>query len=650
MAPRMQVLYSTYAGRSGVRIALAALAAVAAAVVALALFASPSQTQGTSYPGTQTLRLLHVSDTHGKLVPHSERLSDGLWHANSGGYAKLATLVEELRQTTSPNLLLVNGDNFHEGAENFFTNGQATIPLLNALNIDAYSPGNWDFSDGPVAFRARFVGTPAVPKRMNFQALATGVYNAPGAPAGAALGERVLPPYTIKLVDGLKIAIIGLNDDKPASQAQVFTIGLDIRAGWDELPAVLDEVEAQGADLVVVLSDAGLAQNIAIGRDNEGIDVILSADTHEETLDPIVVKRTRTIVVESGEGSRVGALDLRVRKNFDDTRVVSARWKLHEADENTTENLAMKALVDAQRKTFLTPDFTPKVRPLPGWPMGTGIHLTEPIDKVIGATDTDLERHDLFHSTADNLIADAMRDLSGADIGGTNGFRYDIGIPAGEKITVGDIYHYLPVGAHVAVGEITGGQLLDRAEQFVSSSLHPNSYLRQGGWLPRFAGVRFYLDLTGPHGPNGGRITKAEVIDRATGLYAPLVKDKVYTIASCHAPGDPLDEMCRTSGVRNMKFLLSDGTLVAPLVPHQRPNPLPKLRVAPFTVMSAGAALKKYIEAKPGGLVKAADHGDSRWIVEKGMPQPSPLAPNVVQPLGGAGPDWLAAKRVGGQP
>lgn len=618
--------------------------ALTAVLVALAATAQAHQS-----PPAKRITLIHIADTHAKLAPHWEKFSDGRWHNNSGGFAKLYTKVQEIRAKAGPgrSLLLVTGDNFHGGAELFFTRGRAVVPILNAFGIDAYSPGNWDFADGPTEFRARFTGTPQEPKLVNFPALAAGVYNAEGAPPWAKVGERVLPPYLIKEVDGLKVALIALNDDKPNDQAKVFTIGLDIRAGWDELPPLLKEVRQKGADLVVVMSEAGLAQNLAIARDYPGIDVLFSGDTHEEIHEPIRVKETGTLVVESGEGSRVGEFNLTVVKGAKGARITQYQWKLHEVDENVKEDPTIKKLVDEARAPFLKgPAFKRHVRVYPGWKPGTGLVLSDPIDTVVGHTDTDLERWQLFEGVGDNVIADALRELTGADIGGTNGFRYDVGIPAGQPITLADIYHWLPLGAHVAVGEMTGGQILKRFEQYLSSVLDPNPYRRGGGWVPRVSGVRFYVDLTGPHGPAGKRIVKAEVFNRKTGQWEPLQEDKVYTMASCYTPGDPLDHMCRTSGVRNIRFLTSDLKLVPPLVDHQPPNPQPKVKVAPDNVMSMAELLRKYIETK-GGWVRAAEHSDPRWIIVKGQVPVSDLAPNVVQPLQGAGPDWLAAKRVG---
>lgn len=107
------------------------------------------------------ITFIHFADTHGKLAAHWERFSDGCWHPASGCFAKLYTKMQEIRRRAPVrNMLLVNGDNFHGGAEAFFTRGWAVVPILNAFGIDAYTPGNWDFADGPQEFRARFTGLP----------------------------------------------------------------------------------------------------------------------------------------------------------------------------------------------------------------------------------------------------------------------------------------------------------------------------------------------------------------------------------------------------------------------------------------------------------------------------------------------------------
>ncbi len=627
------------AGRSGrVAAGLAVLALTATAAGA------PAQAAGAPKHPVRHVTLINLSDTHGKLVPHWERMGR-TWQRRAGGLARDYTLVKRIRRTRpGRSLLMVNGDNFHGGGEVFLTRGRAVVPIFNAFGIDAYTPGNWDFADGTEETRARFAGTAASRPQVNFPVLAAGVYNAPGAPRGARLGARVFRPYMFRRVNGLNVAIIGLNDDKPAEQQEAFSLGLEYRSPMYELPRLVREVRRRRPDLVVVMSEAGLAQNLALARDVRGVDVILSADTHEETERPLLVKRTGTIVVESGEGTRVGQLDLRVARRGPRSRVVGLRWRLHRVSSAVPEDPRIKALVAKARAPFLRgPAFTPHVRTYAGWKPGTGLRLTQPLDTVLGRTDVTLARHEVVAGVGDAIISDALREATGADIAGTNGFRFDSPVPAGQQITLDDVFHWVPLAAHVAVAELTGGQILDRFEHFLSNVLDPNPYRRGGGWLPRLSGVRFHVDLRRPYGPSDGRIVRAQILDRAGG-WQPLVEDRVYTMASCYGPGDPLDRMCRTDGVRNLRFLTEDGRLVAPLADHMPPNPQRKVQVAPDDVMSLPELVRRSIVARGG--VRKAEHSEPTWIVVGGRWPRSRRLPGAVQPLSGSGPDWLAAPRV----
>lgn len=641
-------------------VAAGALAA-SAAVPPLAATAGPDES-------VRRVTLLHLADTHGKFAPHWERLdgpgSDGRWHDDVGGFARTYTLVRRLEERTAgKNLFLMSGDNFHGSAEMLFTKGRAGVPIFNEFAPDAYSPGNWDFAEGSPESRARFAGipegqpngTPGGKPLVDFPVVAAGVYNAADAPDYAIPGARLVEPYILKKVNGVKVAVLGLNDDKPEGQAAAFSVGLRMTAGFDEAPALVREVRAKGAEVVVAMSEAGLAQNVAMARDVPGIDVLLSGDTHEETYEPIQVRHhdgTQTVVVESGEGSHVGEMSLQVGGRGENAHVVRSAWTLHEVDGSIPEDPGMKSLVEEIRAPFLSgPAFVPHTRQVPGG--GAPMTLDRPLDEVVGTTDVDLERHEVIPTAGDQFIAEAFRQAAGAQVGGTNGFRYDFPLPEGAPITVGDVYGWLPIGAHVAVAEMTGSQLLGRAEQFTASVLDPNPYRRGGGWLGVFAGARFSLDLTGPHGPDSGRIVEAEVYDDETGRWEPLVPDRIYTVAGCYSAGDPLDRMCRTNGVRNMRFPVAAGdgtiTLEDPRVDQMPLGGTLTTRVAPDGVVNAPEALLRYLETHDGAHPEdLAPHSVSTWKVVAGrLPEPSELVPDAIQPLAGSGPWWQAAGSVG---
>ncbi len=134
--------------------------ALKASVLSITLAAMPSIARADT---DGLLTIIKMGDLHGHLEPHGVIYeNNGLGNTvtpNSGGAAKLYTLISQIRaQTPGKNLLLNCGDTFHGGAEVLFTRGRAVDDIMNYFQIDAFTPGNWDFGYGQVTFRRRFSG------------------------------------------------------------------------------------------------------------------------------------------------------------------------------------------------------------------------------------------------------------------------------------------------------------------------------------------------------------------------------------------------------------------------------------------------------------------------------------------------------------
>ncbi len=85
-----------------------------------------------------TLTLLQLNDLHGYLEPHPELVrTEGGWRVERlGGVARIARLFEEAR-AEGPCLTLDNGDTFHGTRVAVASRGEALVPIMNALKIDA---------------------------------------------------------------------------------------------------------------------------------------------------------------------------------------------------------------------------------------------------------------------------------------------------------------------------------------------------------------------------------------------------------------------------------------------------------------------------------------------------------------------------------
>jgi 2',3'-cyclic-nucleotide 2'-phosphodiesterase (5'-nucleotidase family) len=118
-----------------------------------------------------------------------------------------------------------------------------------------------------------------------------------------------------------------------------------------------------------------------------------------------------------------------------------------------------------------------------------------------------------------NLIADAQRDATGADIALANGggIRGDTTYDAGKMLTRRDILTELPFGNVTVVTELPGSQVLAAFENGVSQ------VEKGAGRFLQLSGATIVYD---PSAPAGARITEALIGG------VPLDPDKLYTVAT----------------------------------------------------------------------------------------------------------------------
>ncbi|MFV2005676.1 MAG: hypothetical protein ACC650_10740, partial [Gammaproteobacteria bacterium] len=81
---------------------------------------------------SRTVTLIQLSDVHGHIQPHAEIFPDGRIDENSGGLAKLTTLINEVRHDNPDSLLLAVGDTTHGSAEMLFSLGDLIMPWMNS--------------------------------------------------------------------------------------------------------------------------------------------------------------------------------------------------------------------------------------------------------------------------------------------------------------------------------------------------------------------------------------------------------------------------------------------------------------------------------------------------------------------------------------
>ncbi|OYZ23755.1 MAG: hypothetical protein B7Y23_09800 [Sulfurovum sp. 16-42-52] len=470
-----------------------------------------------------TINFVHIGDIHGHLIPRAHVRDDGNG-MKQGGLARMYTLIKEMREKDDQLILLNTGDTIQGSAEALFTRGEALVEVLNAFNINYYAPGNWDWLYGKERFKELFVGKDAY---SHWNPIIANIYNAED-------DTHIVEPYRIQTVKGVKVGFLGFTSERgPMIVGPSVISGLKFSNGDAEFKKYVKELRPQ-VDVLVVLSELGLAKNIALSKEHPGVDFVFSSDMHEETPKEIILKNGTILVEEGQDGTRVGEMSVTLR----DHKIVGHKFTFHIVDEKIKPDAKMAALVKKVRAPFLDEVRAKKyVNPF------SKRYLTGAIDAVIGKTDVDLHRSNFSDSvmpavvegSSHDFLTDVFRTQSGADIGLLRGFRYGTHIKVGD-IHREDIYHYIPIGPFLAKGEITGQTIKNVIENSANGSLSGNVSEWTGGWLFAWSGLHY--DLT-PNAKKGERATNITVLDKKTGKYLPLKLEKVYTVAGYNYEEEP---------------------------------------------------------------------------------------------------------------
>lgn len=582
------------------------------------------ETRAAARGQATTVTFIHFNDLHAHLTPHTDLVPDappgqtatGTRIVERGGIARLATLVKKIR-ADNPNSIFMNiGDTYHGGVEALFTNGNAIVDPVNALNIDVGVVGNWDFSYGPLVTRMRYTDLPmtkvaATMQRMTSRAKRGGPLsrmrrdrdnsddearvnqtmmpfgeikkpNFPNLAANVTLtlppmrrGQLMMPATLMKDMNGVKVGMIGLTSDIVPRMHKMLAMGMSFVEGEDNYRELVNryqkELRAEGADVVVVMSELGIQKNYRLAQIIEpGVDVIFSAHTHEAIYTPLT-SASGALVVEAGNDGNVGRMDVRVENG----KVVGRHWTLTPIDHTVPEDPEIKSLVDKARAPFLAKNVDMSI-PMPMMQQ----KLTQPIDTVIGHTDVVLDRRQVLESRFNDLMGAIMLRKSGSDVAITPGFRFDAVVPAKRgrpfgdhgrgmiegqdivvednvvaagAITLEDVYRFFPVPYTLSTGEISGAGLRKVMETALTNVFSPDVFKQSGGWLEGFAGLETLLNL---ENPDGRRISGLSL--RGSGK--PVTDAMTLKVTGCSRPMDDPGTLCSYPGFSNVKPLTNEET------------------------------------------------------------------------------------------
>ena len=408
-----------------------------------------------------SLTVVQLNDSHAYFNLHQEMFwqGDQAVYRPAGGYARIATLIKRIRAETPGRVLFCDcGDTLHGTYPALETQGQALIPILNSLGLDAMA-AHWEFAYGPKIFQQRA-------EELSYPTLAINVYD-------QATRERIFPPYSVKEIGGLRIGLVGIASNiVDKTMPPSYSEGLRFTLGREELPPIINVLRTQEkVDLVILISHLGFPQDMKLLSEVEGVDICLSGHTHHRLYRPVL--QGKALVIQSGcHGSFLGRLDLEIEGG----RVVDYRHELIEVEANIHPDPAVDDLI----RQALAP-------------------YQAELSTVVGETETALNRATMLETTMDNFLLQALLESTGAQLAFSNGWRFGAPVIPGA-VTLNDLYNMIPMNPPISTVDLTGEEVVAMFEENLERTFARDPYDQMGGYVKRGLGFNAYIKIENPRG------------------------------------------------------------------------------------------------------------------------------------------------------
>ncbi len=424
------------------------------------------------------LTILHVNDVY-QISPQG----------GSGGMAELMTLLKQERAGAENHLTTLGGDLLSPSVMSGLTKGAQMIDLLNALQFDVAGFGNHEFDFGDDVLKQRIAES-------NFTWLATNTLGANGQPFGGAVATMM------RDVGEFKVGIMGLLTPETTDLSSPGS-GIRFMLVLETAKATAAQLREDGANFIIALTHLDISEDRALIRE-ASIDIILGGHDH----DPIMFYESGALILKAGTDAQylaVADIALSARESRGRMRYsMRPEWKLI-----STAGVEPDATVAALVKSYED-------------------DLDEELDVVVGKTTVELDSQRgnvrTKETTMGNLIADAIRDGVGAEIGFTNGggIRGDRTYAAGTELTRKDILTELPFGNVTLLIELSGADLKAALENGVSRIEDT------AGRFPQVSGMSFAFDRDAPAGSRVSDVKVGGAALDTSRMYSVATNDYIY--------------------------------------------------------------------------------------------------------------------------
>ena len=437
-------------------------------------------------------------------------------HCAVEGYPLLVSMRKECQSSTDYVATVSCGDFASGGVVGAISKGEQIARIMNYVGYDAVVLGNHELDYGmPQMFN--------ITDSLNALVLCANLKN-------VQTDEFLYPAYHIVKYGDVDVAYIGfttttsgtvksLNDEQGNPLYSFMREEFYLNAQH-----FIDEARDKGADYVIALSHLGDSQkdihpnSTGLIANTTGLDAVIDGHDHHVIEEQFINNKEGKPVLLTSSGTNfqnIGKL------------TIDTNGGIHSTLASTSS-----IVPDSETEAFVN-SVKEEVEGLGNFVIGhSQVDLTindENGKRIVRKQETNIG----------DFCADAFRAFTGADIALVNGGGIRKDIKKGE-ILFNDLYNVMPFGDMIAIGRLTGEQLLNVLEYAVS-------YLpAEAGVFMQISGLRFKINPDTPSPvvmdsetemfsyikDGERRVSDVEILDKQSGEYVDVELSRTYTMAT----------------------------------------------------------------------------------------------------------------------
>ena len=521
-----------------------------------------------------TVNLLHINDHHSNLQPVNNTFnlgtSGGAFTVPFGGFPRVTAKIKELESRLDNVVKAHAGDAITGTLYYTLFRGEADADLMNTVCFDVFALGNHEFDDSDSTL-VEFLDFLAADPNCKTTAISANVAPEIGTPLAPTSPNDYIQPYAVKEFQGQKVAFIGItvagktrNSSQPLPTTQFLN-------EVETTQRYVDELSEMGIDNIVLVTHYGYQNDLALARAVTGVDAIIGGDSHtllgdfaeyglpsagayptmttNAAGDPVCAVQAwqyswvvgeLAVTFQKGKAAACnGTPHLLLGDSFTRSNVQIGESERSEILSMIAADPQLSVVVPDPAAQAILDSYAVQVDELSKQVIGeAGEVLCERRVPTVPRGSAPCNANAISQSGAQlavnggfsqQIVSDAfLARAFRADLALQNGGGVRITVPQGP-ITIGTAYTLLPFSNTLVELELSGQEVLSSIEDgldFYATNPGANT-----GAFPYGSHIRWDIDMTRP---KGSRLSKVEVKDRATGVWAPIDLDPSasYTVVT----------------------------------------------------------------------------------------------------------------------